>query len=347
MKTDVFPIIKHIFNYIFIILLAVLCGGNNNNPDYLADEMLYYNTSEINEGAWLEYLIISIFNNLEVSFELYRLVVYFVGYYLIFKALRMYIRDTLTFSLLYMLFPMMMDATQTTNFMSMAMVFYGLCSYSKSYNEKEYIFYILLAGGYHFIAYIYLPFVFCINKDTNTLKNNIVGIICISLLFSLLLFPVLLPVLKILSIYTQNWFGGRIARYVLNEQTNLGHYYYYSLHIITIFLSNYIHKLVIKENVENNNNINGFMKLAVRFNTFLLIYFPFLHFNATAFRIWRICIILVYLMTTIVLNYKYKSSTKTKCFILTVIYAISYMYLLLINGYMENIVSTFTSNNFW
>lgn len=330
-----------------LILLIVLCGGNNNNPDYIAYQRIFSNEVTIEEGAWLDFLFIQLFRRIGLPYEYYRLTLYTLGLYLLFRATKKMFGNNLLFLILFAIFPMMMDTTQTTNFMCMCFLFYSIYLL----NEKESIWpaviAILLGAGFHFIGYVYLPFIILIRRE-NLFQKQVFRILLIGALIVSVAFSAFAPVFIHVSLLTTGLFDGRISRYVLNEHTNLGHYYYYMLHCIGMFFVWIANKSISYGNDLYNEKEIDFCNLVFKINVYMILFFPMLHFSGTVFRLWRNIVILDYAAWMIMLRRKEKNTGRYLVKVIAIVgLAIFYFVLLINNGYHNSIVAPFLENFFF
>ncbi len=330
-----------------LIILVVLCGGNNNNPDYAAYKRIFLYQVTIEEGAWLDFIFIHFFRHIGLSYEYYRLTLYALGLYLIFRATKKMFGNNAFFFALFAIFPMMMETTQTTNFMCMCFLFYSIYLLNTKDSVIPALIAIVLGAGFHFIGYVYIPFIILIRKE-NLFQKQIFRILLIGALFVSVAFSAFAPIFIHVSTLTTGLFDGRIARYVLYEHTNLGHYYYYMLHFIGLSFAWTANTNVSKRYDLYSKKEIDYCNLVFKINVYMILFFPMLHFSGTVFRLWRNIVILDYAAWIIMLRGKEKTRGIYLIETISIVgLAIFYFILLINNGYHNSIVLTFLENFFF
>ena len=155
---------------VLMILIFLLMAGNYQNADTYNYAVEYNeNLSEygiVLTGYWGYYLINSLCKALSLDYYQSRFIVYGLGLFVLLLACHRMGINKFAALLLYMLFPMIIDSTQTKNFVAMALITLALTFLISGKIKDKIIFLalVILAGGFHPICYIYFPLVVCDSK---------------------------------------------------------------------------------------------------------------------------------------------------------------------------------------
>ena len=149
---------------LMIVLFVVLAGGNTVNPDIKNYELVYkYGTSYFSsQGAWLYSWLQNVFIQLGASFRIFRLFVYFMGFVVLNSANKRLTDGSPFFWVFYAVALLLMDSTQTYNYMGMCFLVLGIALLIKAEKGNRFLFVVCLviASGFHAIFVLYIPFVF-------------------------------------------------------------------------------------------------------------------------------------------------------------------------------------------
>lgn len=173
---------------VLIILIFLLLAGNYENADTYNYEVEYNeNLSEygiVFTGYWGYYLLTVLGKALSINYFHFRFIVYGMGLFILFMAFNRLNINQYASLLLYMLFPMIIDSTQTKNFVAMALITLAITFLISGKIRDKIVFLalIILAGGFHPICYVYFPLVVCDSKKVQV--RYALPIIVFSLIFA-------------------------------------------------------------------------------------------------------------------------------------------------------------------
>jgi hypothetical protein len=332
-----------ILNVIFFIILWILFGFNNSNPDYLNYQRRYDNYLLNPEPGFR--FIIKVFNDMGFNFQEFLLIISFISLFLIIKSIKNYTNKTYLVLFLYFVFPFFIDVVQIRNFLSMVIVFYSfkyLLSY-KTIDLAKYILLVILASTIHYSALFYLIFVII---QFVSLEKIILITILFVLLFSFFSYTnILYNIMDVFfdSSKVLNWFSYR---------TNFGFIIPIFLQIISLFPLIYIFNKSVNKgflklsgnNIKKNKItlINNILKI----NFLALILFIFYIYNTTFFRLYRNILLLNY--SVIIYFSSNYINIKIKRFIflfLVLITSFSMSYIFILNPYFDSVFITILKNN--
>ncbi|MBQ6960128.1 MAG: EpsG family protein [Clostridia bacterium] len=173
---------------VLIILIFLLLAGNYENADTYNYEVEYNeNLSEygiVFTGYWGYYLLTVLGKALSINYFHFRFIVYGIGLFILFMAFNRLNINQYASLLLYMLFPMIIDSTQTKNFVAMALITLAITFLISGKIRDKIVFLalIILAGGFHPICYVYFPLVVCDSKKVQV--RFVLPIVLFALVFA-------------------------------------------------------------------------------------------------------------------------------------------------------------------
>ena len=169
-----------------IVLISLMMGGNTDNPDIVNYKISYLNSADLSSvfrsNQWLMTLVMCISNKLNLEFLTFRVLFYFFGVLIIFVSIKRYVGYNIWALLFYMVFPMIIDATQMKNFMAMAMLTNAFCYLGDS-GLKSKLFYVIscvVGAGFHVICYAYIPLVLILNVSAKKIARFIFAVATIA-----------------------------------------------------------------------------------------------------------------------------------------------------------------------
>lgn len=177
-----------ISSMVLLVLIYVLLAGNYENADTYNYEVEYNeNLSGYGfslTGYWGYYLINCLCKSLGMNYYHSRFVVYGIGFIVLLAAFNRMRINKYAALLLYMLFPMMIDSTQTRSFVAMALITLAITFLINGRIRDKIVFLALIvfSGGFHPICYVYLPLAVCDPKKVE--KRFIWPVVLFSLVFA-------------------------------------------------------------------------------------------------------------------------------------------------------------------
>jgi len=329
-----------------LILLWVLYGWNTDNADYMNyNAGYYYNAdSPINYSYQIGFQLLSkLLYKLGLEYSGFLIVISMMGLILITSTIRRYTKNVAFVLAMYFIFPFMLDVVQVKNFLAMAIVVFALrfLIEKRRMGRFKYIFFIVLASTFHYVALFYLVFLL---KEIWNVKKLTYYSITIATVGVAISYTDLIPrlVAKITSnVRVYVWFTNKM---------NLGIIVVLLIHVSTLFLVHYAYKRIknaeikySQESIVNSKkrylnksfvkpnraapkffNINmNFVNFTYKINIISLLAFPLYVFNMSFFRVYRNIFIINYMLFSIFLfNIKYDKNEKLLCNFLLFFYVI-------------------------
>ena len=265
-----------------IVCMSILAGANTSNPDLL-NYINSYSNPTMENGAYLNYAMIVVSNRIGLSFSSFRMIQYILGFFVLLNAIRRIANNT-GFVLVYYCFVLLlMDSTQTLNFMGMCFFYLGLSFYfnNKKYPQLKFVLCILIASGFHtvFLFYSFMPFFiyFAKVRATKQLVMLVAGVITA---FSILVSQ------SSLSFFVQFILENLNMEYYLgylNSETRFGHLIPILLHLICTFIC---YQLYRRANLFSSQR-NAVLWILCLVELYGFFSFPLFRFQSTLFRITR------------------------------------------------------------
>lgn len=277
-----------VITFFLLVLFSILAGCNTLNPD-IANYIRMFESPNFAEGAYTDFVITIFAKSLGFSFAYFRLFQYVLGYCVLFNAIHR-ICTKRTFVLCnYFIILIMMDSTQTLNFLGMCFFFLALsfiCQQRK-YSVIKYYICIIIAGGFHLIFFFYSLFpiflYFCKRKVGREL---FLLCACIFACLSIFLNQSLLQhvFLSFLDFLDMEFYSD-----YLMSQTRFGHFIPISLHCMCLLLCFYMSKKNIEKSVLPSSTIIWVMCML---SIYAVFSFPLFRFQSSLNRITRnICLL--------------------------------------------------------
>lgn len=305
---------RHLFStLLFAILLGLIMGGNFYNADTNIYQITYAeskNFFNVGGSQWAFSLFGWICNSFNFSFSLFRLIFYFVGIILLYIFSIRTLYNPFPFFIVYMFFPMIIDATQMKNFMAMvimlnAIVFLNKISFK---NILAFLILMIISAGFQITAFIYLPLLFFVPLFK---KNIRIAVFSCSLVAFLFITDVGSEFLRniILSV-VQGELRERVIKFFAPGLVNYGYFVYIIATIFCLLICYWCNKVIHK----NKISLTGYYKyLNMYFSIFvyIILFMPFYKYAQDFSRFLRnlipllsVCVILSFNSKLIKLNEK-------------------------------------------
>lgn len=324
-----------------LILFVIMSGANTENPDYFNYSYSYGVATLATNESWLYYALVFMFKNAGMPYQTFRIFLYALGLIVIYIANKKLTQNYPFFYFLYFISLIMIDTTQTFNFLAMSFFTLGI-SYlltSNKFKRLKYIICILIAMGFHFFSILYLPFVFFYKIIDKKVLFKLFAIIITVIVFLSTIINVtgLIPLIRNVLDYFD------LSSYLdyLNSRTNWGHLLPIGLHLASCFLSYYFY---IKVKNESNSN-KELPRIIFLLNLYGIFFFPLFGIQLTLARITRNLLLVTFMSGIFCLKNVEKKNTKLKLCILLIGFAILQGYFTVYNSYMEDIVLPFFKSN--
>lgn len=338
---------------LFLMLLIVLMGGSYGNADWEAYRIRYIESASgnfLSTVQWAQYLFGYICNLIGLKYEQYRLLYYTVGMLLIYRFFKIYTKSVYLPLLFYAIDPMIIDATQSKNFMMMAIMSNALpYLMDRTLQSKaKYIMIVILAAGFQITAYAYLPLViFCdVGMKRKYRLFSVLPIIMIDLAFARK--QSVKAAYRILLEILQKDTADRMESYGFKE-VHYGYLVYWLATILVLFLLWYAKKITRRRGKQNR-----ILEIAYLCDVYAFAFFP-LHLLAIDFsRLFRNFAIINHAAISDVLQTKDVSELKNEKYVvasdkavLMIVYLIYLFYVFYFDvvGYRETVLLPFFEKN--
>lgn len=308
------------FSLLFLIMI-ILMGGNNYNPDIFAYMYNYEFRSESSDYGYQ--FLKNIFIYFGLSYEQFKLCLTIFCFFLINNTVRRFIKYPSLFYLLYFIYPFFIDIVQVRNFFIMSILIYSLPYLITDLKKDKIKFFILtlFASTIQLTAIVYLPLIM-ISKIKRYKYLRFI-------LLTIIIFCTMIALNKsLLSTFTLNIiavlgnFDERISNYGF-IQTNYGFILLWAIQF-TNFLMIYWSKKKCGENkLLLKHEQNKYIETVYYINLIAFLFLPFYVFQVTFSRFMR-NIIPINLIAFLITDSIYKKNK----YIFRVVY-ISYQVMLL------------------
>lgn len=267
------------------LLIWVLMGGNSENPDiknYIYDYSVL--TKEWIRNGEVGYQRLKILaHSVGFSYQYFRLFLYALGLIFLRKGLKQFNTDRPMVYLCYAIALMIIDTTQTYNFVGMSLLVLAT-SYLTSdsaFSRIKFAICVLLATTFHKAFLFYLPIVFFYNQklDNRRIKRYFY-------IFFIFFIISLLPVSDFMGRYlTQLLSVLKLTEYssYLESRTRWGHLYPIVLHIISTIFVYVLYKLSIIRELKSQQ----FLRLILIIYLYAFLAFPLFRFQLSLARLTR------------------------------------------------------------
>lgn len=336
---------KRIFILQFI-WMWILTGWNCGGPDYQEYIEIYETSGKWKIGKDILYNTFGeLANGLGLSFDIYNIIIVFVGLCLIASTI-FYFTENINVVMSFMfIFPLIENVIQRKNFISMAIMLFSI-RYLYTQQKKnivKFLICILLAMCFHSSAIFYFVFILAIFFNEKKIRNAVI----IMVILSTSLYPIIIQNLhRILpQYYVQYYFFEKQNAIPLTA----------IWHVIGCFLTYSFLKYSIK-NRKLSEGQKKFIDTVIKLNWLTLIIVPAYSYDLAFYRYYRNIFILLYIAIAIL---KSKSSLKLDKFqvfryIVICFVIFSFLYLnvfgnnsynnLMLPIYQENYVLQFFDN---
>ena len=112
--------------FFLLLLLTLLVGANTNNPDLHNYIYNYSRRTTVVEGSFAFSFVNNLFYRNGITFQVFRLCLYAIGYIILGIAAKRLVGDKPILYIFYAIAFMMIDGTQTYNFMGMCLLLLGV-----------------------------------------------------------------------------------------------------------------------------------------------------------------------------------------------------------------------------
>lgn len=327
---------------VLVSLLSVMWiffGFNTMNPDYEAYSKIYLGIYPDHEFGFL--FLCRVFRNLGLSYQQFLIILSFICLLILYQSLKKYSGNILLVIMLYCIFPFVLDCIQIRSFLAELIVLYSLryLITNKRGNSCKYFVGILIATSMHYFAAIYL--ILLISKLPFKKKQMIAYFGVIIVLVMVVSYTDFIPIMVNKVLHSNKVYENFINR------ARFG----FIIPCFYQFVSFVIFWIGYKKCIELNNETlvitmrHYALNVLFRINVLMFILFPFYIFTFNFFRVYRVILIINYIVIGNVLKYckfmQWKSYKLYKIIAISYVVCLSIIYILR-SDYM---LKTFFSNN--
>lgn len=337
---------------IYAIGLVIIMSNQATIADYSNYELGYYKSVlgwSVTDQQWLMTMSGYFANKLGMTFQAYRTCIYILGICLLVVAAKKVESDITLFLILYSIFPMMIDAAQTKNFIAMAFLTLGLSELASTSKSKhiKYILLILIGAGFQIILYAYIPLVLFCNKKISK-KYRAISIIPILIIAAFFSFSANRDILVtfLLSNASESFINR--TKSFFSSHVNLGYLVYIMATLIAIFVMQFTNAF----NQETNDTIiqNDYTSIVLQCTYYAIAFIPLYFFRQDFSRLLRNFAPSICIAVSIILSHNRGvvfgrhsivfTKEKIKIFMITLLYLV-YSFYWDIWNYLDGVVKPF------
>jgi len=293
---------------IMLLLVAwIMINGNNEIGDLDNYEKAYYNAknSNINISSDIGYnFLMYIGNKLGLSFLQFKSILILFSLSLILNTLTCFTNYAGFFFFFYLLHSVFLDASQIRNFLSIAIVIYGLkYLLNKDKSVLYYLFYNILAVSVHFMAVAYFVFIFIRANETIKKWSLRILVVVFAIIFY---FSINTNFISDLIVFFSDFVAEETSNKLLLYSSTRSRFGFLAptlIYISNIFFIKYLNHYVLDEhntvvrnktvknmvytNAKKINNNAEFFKLVEQISTISIFFLPFNVVSLTFYRLVR------------------------------------------------------------
>ena len=287
--------ISYFITNVLFLWMWFIIGFNTDNADYTLGYCVpYYDLSQNYFEIGYRYLNI-LGRACGLTFFQFRLILMTVMLFLLCDSIKKYAHFPVFITILYMVYPFLLQSVQIRNALSASIVIYALRYLDEGKPSYKYVILVFLAASIHKISLIYLFLVLVRRKDLSSIFK-ISG-----LLFTLLYIVIVFFKDKILSFLYLLLEDERIYFYAnLNEQHILVKSMLPYMIVGILFFYLFIIK---KQKNDKLKNITPLDKTLLKVSVALLGFLPLFLIDGNYYRIWAFFLPVIYMAILNINNY--------------------------------------------
>jgi hypothetical protein len=232
-------------------------------------------------------IIFRIFTSIGLTYNQTLAILSFVGLSLIWSTINRFSPKPQFATVLYFIYPFLLDIVQVKHFLAMSIVIYCIRFLLCEKNSWRFLLGVIIASSIHIISLIYIPFIFIRKIKHRTLFQLILVYLIIMIPLSYTGFFRILATLFVAEERIGGYFDNR-ARLGFFIQFFIQGLFFITIHFSRSFL------------IKNNKN-SSYVECIYRLNLYLFVLFPLYVINMTFSRGFRIILIPNYIVYSIVL----------------------------------------------
>ena len=273
---------------LMITLMWVLYWGSVENADSKNYLLLYNHVLETGRGFFSSELgfvsLIKLAQYFGLDYNQFLMIVSFSGLLLIYRTTSQFFGTDTYIWTLYFIYPFLFDIVQVRHFLAMSVVIYSMGNLLKG-KRLNYVLGILIAFSLQFSSIFFLPFVFVYKMRVRSIWLLSIVIISIGMFF-------------INTSYFQNILGffiniNKLTQY-FDNRANWGFFVQWIIQLMYLLPIYWIYKKLYK-----NNIYPVVVEMIYKINIYILMMFPVYMINMTSTRIFRMILILNYIVYAI------------------------------------------------
>ena len=295
---------------VIMVVLTIIMAHNKNNLDYANYAESYYKLSNLKGAEFCYFVLQYIGRSAGLSFECFRILIYVIGMFVLWIAIHKIIKQTWIFYSLYFLFPFFLDVIEIRNYLGLTIFVYAftiLVSGGVLYKIK-FVFFILVAAGFHNVYLVFLPFIFFVNEGCSNYKKIILSV-------ATLLSIILMLFLPDLTLKFINWcykiikgeiVEGDRTNYLSDIHTRYGYLLILFEQIATFVISYLELQVVSRVPIEEQSIIDRkqkkFIEIVFWLNFYAFIFCPLYRIHGQFTRIMQNIMLLTHIAFVATLN---------------------------------------------
>lgn len=314
--------------------LAMLMGGNCENPDYLNYKYMFDNAFELlsagdtREPVFL--LINALGNRAGLSFQQFYFIFMTLTLVLLIRVIRLYTKEVAPVLSMFMLYPMVESTIQIRTFLAMVILLWAfryLIDKRERFGTIKYIALVLIASLFHISFLFYLFFVF-----VRYLRIRDWTVIIQMGVFLLLILVPLLPYIFTFFMESQNTYFSSVSRLSIFKVLGMVLWQLSGMVVLVFVCKSRSYKIPVDQE---------FYKFVVRINMASCIILPLYFGGNTFMRLYRN----IFLLNYIAVNSK-KTSLFKGLYLLYIISTAVFFNIVAGNGFLEVFRPIFEKNVF-
>ena len=325
--------------FFLLLLLTLLVGANTNNPDLHNYIYNYSRKTTVVEGSFVFLFVNNLFYRNGITFQVFRLCLYAIGYIILGIAAKRLVGDKPILYIFYAIAFMMIDGTQTYNFMGMCLFLLGVSYLIVDDSRWKYVLCVVLASGFHIVFLFYLPFIFIYRRTDRKqlLKLYLIVLGVVIFISTVAGVSVLATVIQRILSAT----GLDTYQSFIQSRTRYGHLYPMMTHLVCCVFGYYYYSKAQSEQLSNEKLYRVILLLLL----YGIFAFPFFRFQLTLGRITRNLELLTFIAGINYISEVYSNNKKVNNYIVLFGLALFLGYFIVYSSYMDTIVRPFFEFN--
>lgn len=295
---------SQIFIFVIFLISWFIFGWNTWNADYNTYLKIYNNLNNIVVFKSVEIgfaYFMSFCRFFGFSYNTFLKIYSFIGLFIIYNSTKYFIKNYSMVIILYLIYPFFIDVIQIRNFMSFAIILFGIrFLLNDSLKSKtKYIMTILVASSFHLTSLYYLILLLTSIKSIRNL---------IYITLSIFLIITVSP--KILYYLIQHfYFLEKYKAYFVTETRPFMFFLFFIYFLIFLLIAFICNNILVNSSIQDNERYKKFGIIVLKIDILLFTSLPLIFLNVNFYRLQRNILILNYILFSIIYSkYIFKGS---------------------------------------